>query len=89
MPSLSIIESGGGKVCHRHNMFGWDNGLAAFPSFSAGLHHVAHTLGKAAQYRHKTLDKMLTTYNPNTVYARNVKAVMRSISPSPVPSVGL
>jgi len=33
-------------------------------------------------YRGKTLDGLLTTYNPDAQYARTVKFVMRSIAPS-------
>ena len=82
LPSLSVIESGGGKSCKRNNMFGWQNGLAAFPSFRAGIHHVAFTLARASYYRNKSLDKLLATYNPNADYGKNVKNVMRSIYPS-------
>ncbi len=86
LPSLSIIESGGGKSCKRNNMFGWDNGSAAFPSFRAGIHHVAFTLGRANYYRGKTLDNLLLTYNHSERYAANVKALMKSIYPSPAVS---
>jgi hypothetical protein len=82
LPSLSVVESGGGKSCKRHNMFGWQNGLASFPSFRAGLHHVAFTLANAKYYRNKPLEKLLATYNPNASYGQSVKAVMRSIYPS-------
>ena len=94
LPSISMAESGGGKVCKRNNMFGWDNGLAAFPSFRAGIHHVAYTLARASCYRGKPLDKVLLTYNHDTHYGQTVKSLMRSIYPSarvpiPAPSLAL
>ena len=53
LPSISVIESGGGKVYKNNNLFGWDNGLQPFLSIRAGIHHVAFKLGKSALYRNQ------------------------------------
>jgi hypothetical protein len=38
-------------------------------------------LSHAIQYRRKSLDQLLATYNPATEYAQKVKSVMRRIAP--------
>jgi hypothetical protein len=82
LPSLSIVESSGGKSARNNNLFGWDSGRAHFPNPIAGIHAVGYRLAHSIQYRHKELDKVLATYNPNIEYAQRVKSVMRRISPS-------
>ena len=82
LPSLSWIETTGGKQARRNNMFGWDSGRAEFSSLSAGIHQVGYRLAKSGLYRDKDLDSILATYNPSADYARRVKSVMRRISPS-------
>lgn len=81
LPSLSFVESTGGKAAQFNNMFGWDSGRAHFSSPSAGIHAVGYNLSHAIQYRRKNLDQMLATYNPATDYAQKVKSVMRRIAP--------
>ena len=85
LPSLSVIETGGGKVCKRNNMFGWNNGKAMFPSLTAGIHEVASALSRG-HYQNKSLDRLLATYNPKAGYVESVKAVMTRISPSTAPA---
>jgi len=83
LPSIAIIESGGGKayIREKNNIFGWGGGEVYFTSVSAGLHTVAHELGRAPLYRrHNSLGK-LHLYNPDENYAQQVLAVMRRISP--------
>jgi hypothetical protein len=82
LPSLSFVESGGGKAARNNNMFGWNSGRARFQSVSAGIHTVGYHLSHEEAYRGKKLDTVLATYNPNSEYARTVKYVMRSIAPS-------
>src|SRR6185295_5015450 len=53
LPSLSFVESTGGKAARYNNMFGWDSGRARFPSASAGIHAVGYTLSHANGYRGK------------------------------------
>jgi hypothetical protein len=81
LPSISWVESTGGKAAVNNNMFGWDSGRAHFASPAAGIDEVGYQLGNATQYRDKTLDALLATYNPDAGYAAKVKAVMRRIAP--------
>ncbi len=82
LPSISYVESTGGKSARNNNLFGWDSGRAAFSSASAGIHEVGRRLSRSRLYRFKTLDQLLATYNPDGDYARKVKSVMRSIAPA-------
>jgi hypothetical protein len=82
LPSLSYVESTGGKSARNNNIFGWDSGRAHFPSPIAGIHAVGYRLSHSDLYKDKELDKLLATYNPNVEYVRKVKSVMRRIAPS-------
>jgi len=82
LPSLSFIESTGGKSARNNNIFGWDSGRAHFPNPIAGIHAVGYRLANSLLYKDKQLDSLLATYNPNLEYAQKVKSVMRRISPS-------
>jgi len=82
LPSLSWVESTGGKAARGNNYFGWDSGRAEFTSPVAGIHAVGYWLANASQYRDKSLDEILATYNPDADYGRKVKSVMRQIAPS-------
>ena len=57
LPSLSVIESGGGKHCKKNNMFGWDSGEHKFLSLRHGIHFVARRLTQSKLYRGKPLDE--------------------------------
>ena len=81
LPSLSFVESTGGKAARNNNLFGWDSGRAQFSSPSAGIHEVGYRLTHSNLYRDKNLDEVLTTYNPDASYAQRVKFVMRQIAP--------
>jgi len=80
LPSLSFVESTGGKMSAHNNFFGWDSGRAHFPTPSAAIHSVGSYLATSAPYRSKNLDEILATYNPDRDYARMVKSVMRQIA---------
>ncbi len=80
LPSISFIESGGGKEYMNNNVFGWDSCRQKFPSVRAGIHIVASKLAMSDLYRNKTLEGKLRTYNPNAEYSSLVKSVMRAIS---------
>ena len=82
LPSLSYVESTGGKSARHNNLFGWDSGRAEFPSPVAGIHAVGYRLSHSDLYKDKELDELLATYNPNLEYAQKVKSVMRRIAPS-------
>ena len=82
LPSLSYVESTGGKSARNNNIFGWDSGRAHFPNPIAGIHAVGYRLANSILYKDKKLDSLLATYNPNLEYVQKVKSVMRRISPS-------
>jgi hypothetical protein len=83
LPSLSFVETTGGKGIRNNNLFGWDSGRAHFPSPAAGIHAVGYQLRHSSVYRNKKLDRLLALYNPGAEqYAENVKSVMRRISPT-------
>jgi hypothetical protein len=86
LPSLAMVESGGGKAYRRNNVFGWANGDVFFSTISEGIHQVADRLTNSRFYRNKTLLAKLQTYNPNAGYAEKVQAVMSRISPTVVVS---
>jgi hypothetical protein len=82
LPSLSYVESTGGKSARHNNLFGWDSGHAHFPTPIAGIHAVGYSLSHSDRYKDKGLDKLLSTYNPNAEYVQRVKSVMRRIAPT-------
>ena len=81
LPSISFIESTGGKTAQNNNMFGWNNGRTQFDSPSAGIYAVGYQLANSTVYRHKDLDRVLRIYNPRRTYAKSVKSVMQQIAP--------
>jgi len=81
LPSLSVVESSGGKSAKNNNLFGWDSGKAQFSSPMAGIYEVGYRLAYSTLYKDKDLDDLLNTYNPNEEYAQRVKSVMRMIAP--------
>jgi hypothetical protein len=80
LPSLSYIESTGGKTSRHNNLFGWDSGRAHFATPEAAIQSVGSRLANSSLYRSKSLDEILATYNPGRNYAHKVKSVMRRIS---------
>jgi hypothetical protein len=87
LPSISIIESSGGKYYGNNNVFGWDSCKEKFTSVRAGIHYVAAQLGKSRRYKDKDIDSKLQLYNPLPEYSQRVKAVMRSIGSCAQPRV--
>jgi hypothetical protein len=85
LPSISMVESSGGKRYMNRNVFGWNSCRERFASVRTGIHAVAARLGKSDLYREKGLDQILKTYNPRPEYARRVKAFMRTLGPLNVP----
>jgi hypothetical protein len=82
LPSISMIESSGGKDYRNNNVFGWDSCRESFPSVRAGIHFVASKLAKSKLYKNKNVDQKLSTYNPQPDYLGRVKAVMRALGPA-------
>lgn len=85
LPSIAIVETGGGKAAPNNNVMGWSSGSVRFRSVSDGIQTVAERLANSPYYRGKGLDDMLETYNPVGGYPERVKEVMRQIS---VPEYG-
>jgi len=81
LPSISFIESTGGKMARNNNFFGWDSGAAYFDSPEAGIYAVGYQLSHSSVYRWKDLDAILATYNPYGQYGAKVKSVMQQIAP--------
>lgn len=82
LPSISYVESTGGKFASNNNLFGWDSGRAQFRTPTEGIQMVGYQLTHSDLYRDKDLDELLSTYNPNAEYAEKVKSVMRRIAPA-------
>ncbi len=82
LPSISFVESSGGKDYRNNNVLGWDSCKEKFSSVRAGIHYVAAQLGKSSRYKDKDTDRKLQTYNPLPEYKQRVKAVMRTIGSS-------
>jgi hypothetical protein len=87
LPSISMIESSGGKDYTNNNVFGWDSCREKFSSVRAGIHFVAAQLGRSSRYKCKDIDGKLQLYNPLPEYSQRVKAVMRSIGARSQPSL--
>jgi hypothetical protein len=79
LPSISYVESTGGKAAKNNNLFGW--GTARFSTPTAGIHAVGYRLANSSLYKDKDLDGVLSTYNRNADYPERVKAIMRRIAP--------
>lgn len=80
LPSISFVESTGGKTAPHNNIFGWDNGRSKFASPTAAIWGVARQLGESTIYRHRSLNGLLSLYNPDPSYATKVKGVMHQIA---------
>ena len=83
LPSLSLVESGGGRTAKYNNLFGWANGKSKFTSISEAIHHVADVLAHGKSYEGKDLAAKLFTYNRRTAYKTNVMRVMAKIAGTP------
>lgn len=81
LPSLAIVESGGGKNFKNNNIFGWASCEQGFSSISEGIHHVASRLARSVLYRDKSLNAILSTYNPLDGYPARVRKLMLRLGP--------
>lgn len=80
LPSLAVIESGGGRQATNNNYFGWENGRRRFRSPRHGVYHVAERLRHSRLYRNKkTVEEILWTYNPEQQYVERVLRLMRRL----------
>ncbi len=84
LPSISVIESGGGKAYRNNNIFGWNNGNMLFRSIRRSIHEIAYKLGRSPLYRHRdTVGKLKHLQRRFRLHAQNVLEVMNRISPTP------
>jgi hypothetical protein len=81
LPSLAMVESGGGRAMKGNNLFGWANGQYTFNSIGEAIHIVASALAHGRAYRGKDLGGKLAAYNQGTDYPAMVLEIMRQISP--------
>ncbi|HUA20962.1 MAG TPA: hypothetical protein VMB25_19575 [Bryobacteraceae bacterium] len=85
LPSISIVESSGGKDYRNNNVLGWASCKEKFPTVQAGIHYVAAQLARSKNYRNKNLEEKLQTYNPHPEYPGRIRAVMRSLAATQLP----
>ncbi len=81
LPSLSILESGGGREGLNNNILGWDSCRQKFPSVAIGIHYVANRLAESNCYKGKNLDQVLRAYNQDPDYPRRARALMVRLGP--------
>jgi hypothetical protein len=81
LPSISVVESGGGKNATKNNIFGWASARRGFTSVRGSIDWVASRLAHSKLYQDKDLDAILATYNPRADYPARVKSVMKLIAP--------
>jgi hypothetical protein len=85
LPSISLVESGGGRDAKGNNIFGWSNGKARFRGFGEAIHEVAISLSGARPYAGKDTPGKLAAFNQErTDYSAIVMAIMKQISPRPL-----
>ncbi len=83
LPSLALVESGGGRTARGNNLFGWANGKSTFNTIGEAIHHVAAALSYGKSYIGKDLDGKLAAYNHGTDYGAMVRDIMNQIAPRP------
>ena len=81
LPSLSILESGGGRESQNNNILGWDSCRQKFPSVAIGIHYVAYRLAESSCYKNKSLEELLRLYNHNPDYPPRARSLMTRLSP--------
>jgi hypothetical protein len=83
LPSIALLESGGGRVARGGNPLGWGSGQAKFKTAAQAIHYVAERLSISPIYAGKDLKAKLRIYNPaNKDYATKVQEVMEQLGPN-------
>ena len=81
VPSISMVESTGGKHYKNRNILGWRSAAARFHSEEAGIQYVTSRFGKSPLYKGKSLLQMLKTYNSaRHSYATLVTGVIKRLT---------
>jgi len=86
LPTIAMVESGGGRNHTKNNVFGWDSCRRGFPSVREGIHTVASRLANSKLYKDKDLEGVLRTYNRRKAYGRTVLALMKTLGPVETPT---
>lgn len=81
LPSISIVETGGGKASRNNNLLGWNSARKKFASARESIYFVASRLANSKIYRGKQLEALLASYNKRPEWSRLVKAVMKRVDP--------
>jgi hypothetical protein len=81
LPSIALVESGGGRAYKNNNILGWGSAEQKFSSVRNGIHQVASRLANSKLYRNKDVLGILRTYNASAQYPIKVIRIMRSIAP--------
>jgi hypothetical protein len=79
LPAISLVESTCGSFERQNNRWGWDSVQSGFPSVPAGIEYVTAQLAENPNYKGKTVEEKLFTYNPIKGYVRQVKRLMHQI----------
>jgi hypothetical protein len=83
LPSIALLESGGGKIAPGGNPLGWGSGQAKFKTAAQAIHYVAERLSISPIYAGKDLKTKLRIYNPaRKDYAAKVQEVMEQLGPN-------
>ncbi len=82
LPSIAILESGGGQTSKGNNIFGWANGKKHFTSIGESIHHVASAMAHARPYSGKDLNGKIKAYNQFPDYRIQLLALMHQLAPS-------
>ena len=82
LPSISLVESGGGRTAKGNNLFGWANGKQTFNNMSEAIHLVASALSHGRSYVGKDLRGKLAAFNHAIDYQLMVLNIMQQISPT-------
>ena len=85
LPTIAMVESGGGRNYTKNNIFGWASCRRGFPSVREGIRTVASRLANSKLYKGKDLDGILRTYNRRRTYAHTVLALMDTLGPTEIP----
>ena len=94
LASIAMQESTAGlHGCDNNNDFGWGSCAIGFKSVDDAIETISKNLGgnnpnTAHFYADKTVEQMLTAYNPPKfakLYVKKVKAIMKAIDDYPLP----
>jgi hypothetical protein len=81
LPSISFIESTGGKAYKNNNILGWDNAETRFRSINEGIYLVASRLRRSKIYKNRCLTDKLRLYNSSPEYHAKVRGTMQRLGP--------